>query len=133
MIISDYHKITWKTYKKNYNTITFNITQIMNIQGKVTRKSELITVWAKSTEKIELTIEEVVKTYPNQLTITFLWEKAMQANSYQLNDVINVEFNTKTSEHKDRMYNNINGWSIKLISKGSNQAIVRDDDQDIPF
>lgn len=105
----------------------------MNIKGKVIRKSELITVWAKNTEKIELTIQELEGQYPNQLSITFLWEKALQANSYQLEDVIDVEFNTQTREYNDKVYNSINGWKIKLINKWSNQAIVRDDDMDIPF
>lgn len=105
----------------------------MNIKWKVIRKSEIITVWAKNTEKIELTIQELEGKYPNQLSITFLGEKALQANSYQLEDVIEVEFNTQTRDFNDKVYNSINGWKIKLINKWSNQAIVRDDDIDIPY
>ena len=105
----------------------------MNIKGKVILKTELTTVWANSMEKIMLWIEEVDTTYPNSIVITFLKDKALMANSYQLNDVIDVQINAKIKEYEGKSYNSINGWSIKLISKGSNQAIVRDDDQDIPF
>lgn len=55
------------------------------------------------------------------------------ANSYQLNDVIDVQINAKIKEYEGKSYNSINGRSIKLISKGSNQAIVRDDETDIPY
>ena len=99
----------------------------MQITGKVTRKSKVIQVWQNNTDKIEITVAEQTDKYPNDVNFTLWKDKAKEADlDIDLGDIITVKLNISTTEHNDRIYNNIS-WFITGIEKSDDVQL------DTPF
>ena len=86
----------------------------MQITGTITNISPKVIVGTKQTEKQSIRIEETTGQYPNSLVIDFFGKKIAVLDKYKVGDTVTVEFNSRTSSHNDKTYNNISGWNIWL-------------------
>ncbi len=104
----------------------------MQFTGKITHKSERVTVWKNDTEKVFMVIEEQVDKYPNSIMIDFIGEKVSQTDNFSEWDIVEVEYNTRATEYNGKYYNNVGGWKIKLITKWMSAGEVNTDEA-LPF
>lgn len=86
----------------------------MQITGKITSIWAKQIVGTKQTEKQSIRVEETTGQYPNSLVIDFFGKKIEIVAKYKVGDNVVVEFNSRTSSHNDKTYNNISGRSVAL-------------------
>lgn len=95
----------------------------------------MITVGKKDTPKCTVIIEELKEEYPNSLAIDVLWDSKIDLlQSFNVWDVVTIEYNTRANEYKDRWFNNITLWRIQK-EQPQTKAPANDleDDEDLPF
>lgn len=99
----------------------------MQFKGNIIYKWELLHVWANSTAKQTIVLEEVTtKDQKDSLVIDFIWDaKVTLIANYNVWDVINVSFNSRASEYNGRYFQNLSGWKV--------EAIKVQEQEDIPF
>ena len=101
----------------------------MEFKGKVIRKSQRLP--AGQTEKVDIQFEELKEEYPNNLVVTFLWDKNVAStDDIDVGDTVGVDYNTKVSEYNGKRYNNINAWKITSLDKST---AVEEEKDDLPF
>lgn len=105
----------------------------MQIEWKITQITPKVVVGTKQTEKQSIRVEETTGQYPNSLVIDFFGKKIDIVSKYKVGDNVTVEFNSRTSTHNDKTYNNISGRAIAL--SGEQTATQRFDNpwDDLPF
>ena len=110
----------------------------MEIKGKIKHVSEVQEgttekgAWAKRT----IVITEDIGQYPNELVLTLFKngdnvDYAKDKFTYKVDDLVNVEYNTRANEHKGKWYGDNSIWKIEKAA--TNEAPAVEEKDDLPF
>ena len=88
----------------------------MQITGKIVWISDKAIIGEKQLEKVQVQVTETTPDYPNTLIMDFIGKGVEFASKYKVDDMVEVEYKTRVSEHNGKKYNGIKGWSIKSVS-----------------
>lgn len=112
----------------------------MEFTGKITFKGEKQFVWANSTPKLTVVLEENnAKEIKDSLVVDFLNDqKVALVENYREGDVITVSFNSRASEYNGKYYQNHNWRKVSKdgdwgYSAGNGTPRKSNEDMDIPF
>ena len=108
----------------------------MEFKWIVTIKTPETEVWANSTPKITIVVEEITeKQYKESVAVDFIGdEKVANARTVNEWDVVNIKFNLWASEYNWRYFNNVRGWRVDIDKKKPEESVKDGWDFDqLPF
>ena len=97
----------------------------MEFKWTIKFKSNETEVWANSTPKITIVVEEnTEKQYKESVAIDFIGdEKVANARAVNVGDIVNVKFNLWASEYNWRYFNNVRGWRVDIEKKKPEEPV----------
>lgn len=102
----------------------------MQITGQITTITPKEIVGQKQTEKQIIVVKELLGEYPNSLAIDVMGKNIEKIKNYKEWDIVQVTYNTSTSEYNGRIYNRISLWAI---NSQSTVEAMEDTGDDLPF
>jgi len=124
----------------------------MDFTWTITKLTQLEKVWEKLISKFTMCLTEVDVEYPKSLAVDFIWDKAeFHSGKYHLGELVKAHISCrctiyKNKDDQERIFNNINCWSVDILStEGKGKEILKDNakpkakdkaetlDDDLPF
>ena len=111
----------------------------MNVTGKITKVLETITGTSKAgNEWCKLSfVLETTEEYNNLYCFdVFGDEKVENFNKFnKVGDNVEVDFNVKTNEWKDKYFTSLDAWKIFKVDETDTEqpAVVEEEQSDLPF
>ncbi len=80
-------------------------------------------------------VVETSEQYPQKVKFEFMKDSVSALDNYKVGDNVEVDFNVRGNEYKEKYYVNLNAWKINKVGEGaaSGGAKVDDGEDDLPF